>query len=52
MNPDTDLGEAGRLLLESRKGCLPVVEEGRLVGLLAEADFVRHLGTRDQRRES
>jgi len=41
--PDAPLGAAGRQLLESRKGCLAVVEEGRLVGMLSEADFVRHV---------
>ena len=44
VKPGTDLAEAGRLLLENRKGCLPVVDEdGRLVGMLSEADFVRYL---------
>ncbi len=43
VTPDTELGKAGRLLLESRKGCLAVVEDGRLVGMLSEADFVRHM---------
>ncbi|MCP3956405.1 MAG: CBS domain-containing protein [bacterium] len=41
---DTDLAEAGRLLLDTKKGCLPVVDEdGRLAGMLSEADFVRYL---------
>ncbi len=39
--PETLLKEAGKLLLESRKGCLAVVEDDRLVGMLSEADFVR-----------
>ncbi len=41
--PDTALEKAGRLLLESRKGCLAVVDDGLLVGMLSEADFVRHV---------
>lgn len=41
--PDTPIDEAGRLLLENKKGCLVVVDDGRLVGLLSEADFVRHV---------
>lgn len=43
VTPDTDLAEAGRLLLDNKKGCLAVVEDGRLVGMLSEADFVRYL---------
>ncbi len=41
--PDDDLRQAGRLLLDTKKSCLPVVEEGRLVGMLSESDFVRYL---------
>jgi len=38
--PDTSLGEAARLMTEHKIGCLPVVEGGRLVGILTEGDFV------------
>lgn len=38
---DTDLRSAARILFEEKIGCLPVVEEGILVGILTEADFVR-----------
>ena len=38
--PDTSLVEAARVLLERKIGCLPVVEGGKLVGILTEADFV------------
>ncbi len=41
--PGTALEDAGRSLLESKRGCLAVVEDGRLVGMLSEADFVRHV---------
>lgn len=40
ISPDTLLIEAARVLLERKIGCLPVVERGRLVGILTEADFV------------
>ncbi len=43
VSPDTEIKQAGEMLLESRKGCLVVVEDGRLVGMLSEADFVRHV---------
>lgn len=32
-----------RLMLERRIGCLPVVEDGRLVGLVSETDCLRYL---------
>lgn len=39
--PDARLAHAAKQLLEQKIGCLPVVEEGKLVGLVTEADFVR-----------
>lgn len=41
IEPDLDAAEAGRLLLDNKFGCLPVVSEGNLlVGIVTEADFV------------
>jgi CBS domain-containing protein len=39
--PDTPLADAARVMLERKIGCLPVVEDGRLVGILTESDFLR-----------
>lgn len=39
--PDTSVAEAGRFMIERKIGCLPVVEGGKLVGLVTETDFVR-----------
>jgi len=39
--PDTALADAASLLMEKKIGCLPVLENGRLVGILTEADFVK-----------
>ncbi|MGC1678444.1 MAG: CBS domain-containing protein [Candidatus Binataceae bacterium] len=39
-SPDISLIEAARLLTERKIGCLPVVENGHLVGILTEGDFV------------
>jgi CBS domain-containing protein len=39
--PDAPLAEAARIMLERKIGCLPVVERGRLIGILTESDFVR-----------
>ena len=42
VGPNIDAAKAARLLLESKYGCLPVVEdEARLVGIVTEADFVQ-----------
>lgn len=38
---DTDIAEAASLMLENKMGCLPVVDNEKLVGILTEADFVR-----------
>ena len=41
VDPDMLASKAGRVLLESKFGCLPVVEGGgQLVGIVTEADFV------------
>lgn len=41
VDPATTAAEAARLLEEYKLGCLPVVEHGKLVGIVTEADFVR-----------
>ena len=38
--PDTPLAEAARVLVDRKIGCLPVVEDGRFVGIVTEGDFV------------
>ena len=39
--PDTPLATAARVMIERKIGCLPVVENETLVGILTEGDFVR-----------
>lgn len=39
--PDTPVVEAAAVLLRHKVGCLPVLEDGKLVGILTEADFVK-----------
>ena len=41
VDPDVALDAAAQMMLESKIGCLPVVEGEHLVGILTEADFVR-----------
>jgi len=38
--PGTDIDEAARLLITCKIGCLPVVEHGRLVGIITETDIL------------
>jgi CBS domain-containing membrane protein len=38
--PDTPLSKAAATMLEQKIGCLPVVEGGKLVGIITESDFV------------
>jgi CBS domain-containing membrane protein len=45
IEPEADLADAVDKLLVGKFGCLPVVEEGKLVGLLTETDLLRQLRT-------
>lgn len=47
VGPDADIRMAAQLLLERKFGCLPVVSDGRLAGILTESDFVRFLARGD-----
>jgi len=40
ISSEASLAEAARLLTDRKIGCLPVVDGGRLVGILTEGDFV------------
>jgi CBS domain-containing membrane protein len=42
VGPDTPVRDAARILIESKFGCLPVVDQrGALLGIVTEADFLR-----------
>ena len=43
ISPDASIQEAGRLILDQRIGCLPVVEGGKLQGLVTGRDILRAL---------
>jgi acetoin utilization protein AcuB len=43
VRPDDDIAEAARLMWEHKIGALPVVENGRVVGILSEIDLMRML---------
>jgi CBS domain-containing membrane protein len=40
ISPDDSLRDCATLLLEHKFGCLPVLEQNRLVGIITEADFL------------
>ena len=41
--PDASIREAVELMLETKVGCLPVVDAGKIIGLLSESDCLRYL---------
>ena len=41
--PEATIKEAARLMLESKIGCLPVVQGHTLVGLVTETDLLRYV---------
>ena len=43
IGPDASIRSAVELMLAHRIGCLAVVEDGKLIGLLSETDCMRHL---------
>jgi acetoin utilization protein AcuB len=43
IGPDAEVAEAAQTMLERKIGCLPVVSEGRLVGLITVSDIIRVL---------
>ncbi len=43
VGPDASLKEAAELILEHKIGGLPVVDAGRLIGIITETDLIRAL---------
>jgi CBS domain-containing protein len=41
--PDTPIKEAARLMAEKKIGCVPVISEGTLVGLVTTTNILRYL---------
>ena len=50
-SPDVPAWAAARIIETHKVGCLPVVDRGRLVGIVTEADFV-HFARKHLERES
>ena len=47
ISPESTLSDAAELMLSKKIGCLPVVDGGRLVGMISEADFVKQFSSAD-----
>ena len=45
IGPDAPIAEAARLMSDKKIGCLVVTQGERIVGILTEGDFVRHLAS-------
>lgn len=43
IDADESAAEAGRIMMDEKFNCLPVVEGDRLLGILTESDFVRYV---------
>jgi acetoin utilization protein AcuB len=43
IGPDATLEEAAQLMVQNKIGCLPVLEEGIVVGIIAETDLLAQL---------
>ncbi len=43
IGPDVTIEEAARVMVENKIGCLPVLEEGIVVGILTDIDMMAHL---------
>ena len=43
VEPEDDLAAAAQVMPDNKYGCLPVVEGGRVEGILTESDSVRYL---------
>lgn len=41
IRPDATVGDAARLMMEHKIGCLPVLENDRLVGIVTETDMLQ-----------
>ena len=46
--PDTPLKEAARLMVRHKVSGLPVIDKGKVVGIVTEGDFLRQEANRDQ----
>ena len=50
VEPDRPLADAARIMMDHKIGALPVVENGLLIGIVTEWDFVRAVAESDRGR--
>jgi len=50
ISPEADITEAARVMWREKIGCLLVAEQGQLVGILTEADFLKYVLENDATR--
>ncbi len=43
VGPDVPIEEAARIMAERKVGCLPVVEDGAVIGIMTDTDMLSHL---------
>ena len=43
VTPDTPIKDAARLMADKKIGCVPVISEGALVGLVTTTNVLRYL---------
>ena len=43
ITPEMPITDAARLMIEKKIGCLPVVENDKLIGLITETDILRYV---------
>jgi CBS domain-containing protein len=48
--PETPLADAARIMLKKKIGCLPVIRNDRLVGILTEGDFLSMLTSAEYKK--
>jgi CBS domain-containing protein len=50
--PDTSVNDLAKLLLKNRISAVPVVDNGKLVGIVSEGDLIRRVETDTARHRS
>ena len=52
IGPDGTVQEAAEIMADEKIGCLPVVEEGRLIGMITEKDLLHHFAETGRARRA
>ena len=50
VSPETSVADAARTMLDNRISGLPVIEDGQLVGIVTEGDFLRRASSKPKNR--